>query len=53
MLKMAQAWKKHDAHPLKAMLPLVAQFPIFVGFFGACRSMAAAQVRLKSESHGL
>lgn len=45
MTKMADLWKKHDCHPLKSLLPFVAQAPIFIGFFGALRSMAAAKVK--------
>lgn len=41
---MAKVWEKHDCNPFKSVLPLIAQAPLFIGFFGALRSMAAAKV---------
>ena len=47
-MRMAQLWKKHDCNPLKSMGSIFVQVPLFIGFFGALRSFAAAKVR-----HGL
>lgn len=44
--RMAGVWKKYNCNPLKSMLPILAQAPIFIGFFGALRSMAAAKANL-------
>ena len=43
--RMADVWRKYDCHPLKSLLPPIAQAPVFIGFFGALRSMAEAKVR--------
>ena len=42
--RMSALWAKYDCNPLKSMAPIVAQAPIFIGFFGALRSLATAQV---------
>ena len=42
--RMADVWRKYDCHPLKSLLPPLAQAPVFIGFFGALRSMAEAKV---------
>ena len=44
MTRMTAVWAKYDCNPLKSMLPLIAQAPIFIGFFQALRSMATAKV---------
>lgn len=44
--RMAQVWRKHDCNPLKSMASIFVQVPLFIGFFGAIRSMATAQVSL-------
>ena len=42
--RMAEVWKKYNCHPLKSLMPPLAQAPIFIGFFGALRSMSEAKV---------
>ena len=42
--RMSALWEKYDCNPLKSMAPIMAQAPIFIGFFGALRSLATAQV---------
>ena len=37
-------FKKNNVNPLKAMLPLVTQLPIFVSFFFGLRKMAEVPV---------
>lgn len=44
-MRMAQLWKKHDCNPLKSMGSIFVQVPLFIGFFGALRSFAAAKVQ--------
>ena len=46
-MRMAQLWKKHDCNPLKSMGSIFVQVPLFIGFFGALRSFAAAKVRIR------
>jgi YidC/Oxa1 family membrane protein insertase len=48
--RLAAVWAKHDCHPLKSLAPLLLQAPLFIGFFSALRSMAAAGV--PSLTHG-
>jgi YidC/Oxa1 family membrane protein insertase len=43
-MKLVKLFKEHNVNPLKAMLPLVTQMPIFVSFFFALRKMATLPV---------
>ncbi len=45
-MKLVEIFKKNDVNPLKAMLPLVTQMPIFISFFLALRKMASTPVRI-------
>ena len=40
---MAQVWQKHNCNPLKSLGSIFVQIPLFVGFFGSLRSLAAAK----------
>jgi YidC/Oxa1 family membrane protein insertase len=42
--RLAAVWAKHDCHPVKSLGPLLVQAPLFIGFFSALRSLAAAGV---------
>ena len=42
--RLAAVWQKHDCHPMKSIGSLLLQAPLFIGFFSALRSMAAAGV---------
>ena len=42
--KLAGVWKRHDAHPLKSILPIMIQAPVFIGFFTSLRAMSEAKV---------
>ena len=42
--QLAVLLQKNNAHPLRAMLPLVTQMPIFVSFFLALRNCAGVPV---------
>ena len=44
-IRMAQVWKKHDCNPLKSLAGIGVQIPLFIGFFGALRSLSGAKVR--------
>lgn len=48
--RLAGVWAKHDCHPVKSLGPLFLQAPLFIGFFSALRSLAAAGV--PSLTHG-
>jgi YidC/Oxa1 family membrane protein insertase len=48
--RLSGVWAKHDCHPVKSLLPLFAQAPLFIGFFSALRSLAEAGV--PSLTHG-
>ena len=43
--KLAGVWKRHDAHPLKSILPIMMQAPIFIGFFTSLRALSEAKVQ--------
>ena len=43
--RIAGLWKKYNCNPMKSLVSLGIQAPIFICFFGALRHMAAAQVR--------
>eukprot|EP00045_Choanoeca_perplexa_P007019 m.61612 g.61612 ORF g.61612 m.61612 type:complete len:410 (-) comp13892_c0_seq2:73-1302(-) len=43
-------FKEHNVHPLKGLLPLVLQAPVFISFFMALRGMAT--LPLESMQHG-
>ena len=45
-MKIVELFRTHNVNPLKAMLPLVTQMPIFVSFFFALRKMATAPAGL-------
>lgn len=38
--ELANIWKRHQCHPLKGLLPGLAQVPVFMSFFYAVRDMA-------------
>lgn len=40
-------WQKHDCNPMKSLVSLLVQAPVFICFFGALRHMAAAHVRCR------
>ena len=42
--KLAGIWKKNNCHPVKSILPILVQAPVFIGFFTSLRSMAEAKV---------
>lgn len=42
--RLAAVWQKYDCHPMKSIGSLLLQAPLFIGFFSALRSMAAAGV---------
>ena len=42
--RVTQVWAKYKANPLKSMVTLFIQAPLFIGFFSALRGMAAAKV---------
>lgn len=42
--KLAGVWKRNDCHPVKSILPILVQAPVFIGFFTSLRSMAEAKV---------
>lgn len=48
--RLAGVWAKYDCHPIKSLGPLFLQAPLFIGFFSALRSLAAAGV--PSLTHG-
>ena len=43
MERLAQVWQKHNSHPLKSLVSIMIQAPVFICFFSALRHMAAAQ----------
>jgi YidC/Oxa1 family membrane protein insertase len=46
-------WAKHKAHPLKSVVGMVVQAPLFIGFFSALRGLAAAKVPSLAEGGAL
>lgn len=42
--RLAGIWKKNNCHPVKSILPILVQAPVFIGFFTSLRSMAEAKV---------
>lgn len=42
--KLAGIWKRNNCHPVKSILPILVQAPVFIGFFTSLRSMADAKV---------
>lgn len=42
--RLANLWQKYDCNPFKSMLGILAQAPLFIGFFSALRALAAAKV---------
>lgn len=42
--KLAAIWKRNNCHPVKSILPILVQAPVFIGFFTSLRSMAEAKV---------
>jgi len=48
--RLANLWQKYDCNPFKSMLGILAQAPLFIGFFSALRALAAAKVRLLLQS---
>ena len=44
--KLAGIWKRHQCHPIKSILPILCQAPVFIGFFSSLQSLARAKVSL-------
>ena len=42
--KLAGIWKRNNCHPLKSVLPILVQAPVFIGFFTSLQSLALAKV---------
>jgi membrane protein insertase Oxa1/YidC/SpoIIIJ len=42
--RIAAVWQKHGAHPVKSMVPMFLQAPLFMGFFLSLRALATAKV---------
>ena len=42
--KLAAIWKRNNCHPVKSILPILVQAPVFIGFFTSLRAMAEAKV---------
>ena len=41
--KLAGVWKRNDCHPVKSLAPILAQAPVFIGFFTSLKSLALAK----------
>lgn len=46
--RLGNLWVKYDCNPFKSMLGILAQAPLFIGFFSALRALSAAKVHLCS-----
>jgi len=42
--KLAGIWKRNNCHPVKSVLPILIQAPVFIGFFSSLQSLARAKV---------
>lgn len=42
--KLAGIWKRNNCHPVKSILPILVQAPVFIGFFTSLQSLALAKV---------
>ena len=42
--KLAGIWKRNNCHPVKSILPILVQAPVFIGFFTSLQSLAQAKV---------
>jgi membrane protein insertase Oxa1/YidC/SpoIIIJ len=42
--KLAGIWKRNNCHPVKSVLPILVQAPVFIGFFTSLQSLARAKV---------
>jgi len=42
--KLAGIWKRNNCHPVKSVLPILVQAPVFIGFFSSLQSLARAKV---------
>ncbi|EIE26611.1 hypothetical protein COCSUDRAFT_39658 [Coccomyxa subellipsoidea C-169] len=47
--RLANLWQKYDCNPFKSMLGILAQAPLFIGFFSALRALSAAKVPSMTE----
>lgn len=48
-LEMQKLFKRHNYNPLAALLPALAQMPVFVGFFLALRSMVETRPEMATQ----
>lgn len=46
--KLAGIWKRNNCHPVKSVLPILIQAPVFIGFFSSLQSLARAKVVTRS-----
>ena len=44
--KLAGIWKRNNCHPVKSILPILVQAPVFIGFFTSLQSLARAKVAM-------
>lgn len=42
--KLAGIWKRNNCHPVKSVLPILIQAPVFIGFFSSLQSLARAKI---------
>ena len=42
--RLGNLWQKYDCNPFKSMFGILAQAPLFIGFFSALRALSAAKV---------
>ena len=50
-MKLAGIWKRNNCHPLKSVLPIIIQAPVFIGFFSSLQSLAHAKVTVQHGTH--
>jgi YidC/Oxa1 family membrane protein insertase len=43
-MRMVELFRSNDVHPLRSLVPLVTQMPLFISFFMALRAMSTAPV---------